>query len=119
MTTDSMHVFWIRPLPGVTNTERVIVAMDNTDQTSVVVVLPDNTQVLITADRAVCFRGNQMLVLSSWQYSPVSPDEYYQETGPPPEVPEAHRLPGAAPGQGSRWDLYPGRPADVRVKGQR
>jgi hypothetical protein len=90
MTADSsMHVFWVQPMPGVADNARVIVAADNEDKTSLVVVLPDNTQVLITADRAVCFRGGQMLTLSQWQYAPVSPAEYKcQETAPLPEVPE-------------------------------
>jgi hypothetical protein len=89
MTADSsIHVFWIQPMPGVADNARVIVAADNADKTSLVVVLPDNTQVLITADRAVCFRGGQMLTLSQWQYAPVSSAEYEQETEPLPEVPE-------------------------------
>lgn len=86
MPDDSMHVFWLRPLPGVADAERVIVATDNADQTNIVVVLPDDTQILITADRAICFRGGHMLTLSQWQYAPVAPTEY--ELQEAPEVPE-------------------------------
>lgn len=113
---DDMHVFWVRPLPGVTNTERVIVAIDNIDQTSVVVVLPDDTQVLITADRAVHIKGSQSLVLSAWQYSPVSPDEYYQDTAPMqiPEIPAGdYQAPEEEPpgrGRGPGTYTLSGRP---------
>jgi hypothetical protein len=89
---DDMHVFWIRPMPGVADTARLVVAADAADQTSVVVVLPDNTQVVVSADRAVHIRDGHMLTLGQWQYAPISPDEYYQEPEPPEvEAPEDTR----------------------------
>jgi hypothetical protein len=108
MPDDSLHVFWLRPLPGVRDVERVIVAVDNTDQTSIVVVLPDNTQVTITADKAVCFRGNHMLTLSQWQYAPVT-DEYCQEETEAPELPEATppEIPQRRYGQTRPWPVQP------------
>lgn len=100
----SMHVFRIQPTPGVADPGQVIVT-DNADRTNVVVVLPNSTQIIITADRAVYVRGDQMLTLSQWQWAPISRDDEYSDTAPyqvpaagyqapPPEAPEAPRRGG-------------------------
>ena len=104
--SNSIHVFWIRPLPGIDDVARVIVAADNADQTSLVLVLPDNTQVIVTADRAVFIRGEQMLTLGQWQYAPVCAAEYQQEAEPaalPDEEAPAPEIPERGYGQPRDW----------------
>jgi hypothetical protein len=64
----SSHVFWIQPMPGVADAQRVVIA-DN--QLSVIVLLPDNSQILITADRVVYLRDGYLLTLAQWQYAPA------------------------------------------------
>jgi hypothetical protein len=82
MTDDSFHVFWLSPMPGVTEAHRVVVTEN---QFSLVIVLPDNTQLIITADRAVYITGGRMITLAQWQPSPVPAE--YEVTEDPPEVP--------------------------------
>jgi hypothetical protein len=64
-----------------------VIAADSRNQVSIVILLPDNSQLIITADRAVYVRDGQMITLSQWQFAPVSAE--YQVSEEPPEVPQA------------------------------
>src|SRR5258705_12792536 len=77
-----IHVLWIKPMPGVADQARLVVAADTVNQTSVVVLLPDDSQIIVTADRAVYIRGGQMITLSKWQFAPTEVAEK-----PAPEIP--------------------------------
>jgi hypothetical protein len=81
---DDIHVFWLQPMPGVAEAQRVVIATDNTRQTSVVILLPDNSQVIITADRIVYVTDERLITLSQWQSVPVELDQ-----DQPPELPPA------------------------------
>lgn len=61
---DNIHALWIEPLPGVPDKARVAIA---TDTTSVVILLPDNSRILVTADRAIYTGHGQMITLAQWQ----------------------------------------------------
>ena len=85
---DDIHVFWIRPMPGVADAQRVVIATDNARQTSVVILLPDNSQIIITADRIVYIKDERLITLSQWQAVPV-PAEFEISGDDPPELPPA------------------------------
>jgi hypothetical protein len=70
---DDIHALWIEPMAGVAEKQRVVVA---TDKTSVVILLPDNSRVLITADRAVYIQGRQVVTLSQWQVVLAEVEDY-------------------------------------------
>ena len=72
MSESGVHVFWIQPTPGVRDAAKVRVAHN---QLSMIVVLPDDSQLLITADRAVYFKQGYSLTLSQWQYVPEATPE--------------------------------------------
>jgi hypothetical protein len=80
----SHHVFWLIPMPGVAESNRVVVT-DN--QFSVIVLLPDNTQIIITADRAVYVKDERLFTLSQWQSVPVPAG--YEVSEVPPELPDS------------------------------
>jgi hypothetical protein len=92
LDNSSVHVFWLTPMPGVAETHRVIVAMDIRHE-CMVVVLPDDSQVVISADRAVCLRGGRMLTLGQWQYA--LPSSGYEASEVPPELIPPETRPGA------------------------
>lgn len=58
-------------MPGVADSGRVVLTTDTINQTSVLIMLPDNSQVLVTADRAVYIRDGRMITLSQWQFAPA------------------------------------------------
>lgn len=64
MNESTIHVFWLKPLPDIPDPARILVAQD---EISMVIALPDDTQLLITADRAVCIRGGYVVTIVQWQ----------------------------------------------------
>jgi hypothetical protein len=72
-------------MPGVAESGRVVVA-DN--QLSLIILLPDNSQILITADRVAYLRDGYMQTLAQWQAVPVPAE--YEVSDDPPELPDAH-----------------------------
>jgi hypothetical protein len=59
---------------------------------SLVIVLPDNTQVIITADRAVYIKDERMITLAQWQAVPLPVE--YEVTDEPPHVLPGERRAG-------------------------
>jgi hypothetical protein len=82
MPDDSFHVFWLSPMPGVKDANRVVVTEN---PFSLTILLPDNTQVIVTADRAIYIEGGRMITLGQWQTAPVPAE--YEVTEEAPEVP--------------------------------
>lgn len=70
---DNIQALWIEPLPGVRDKSRLAIA---TDDTSVVILLPDNSRILVTADRAIYIQGKQLITLSQWQVVLAEVDDY-------------------------------------------
>jgi hypothetical protein len=84
---DDLHVFWIRPMPGVADAQRIVIATDNTRQTSVTILLPDNSQIMITADRIVYIKDDRLITLSQWRSVPVPAE--YEISEDPPDLPDS------------------------------
>jgi hypothetical protein len=84
MTDDSFHVYWLSPMPGLTEANRVVVTEN---QFSLTILLPDNTQIIVTADRAVYIKDRRMITLGQWQSVPLPAE--YEVSDEPPEVPQA------------------------------
>lgn len=66
------HVFYVKPMPGVGGSGRVVVS---DEETHLLILLPDDSQLVITADRAVYLKCGYQMILNQWQMSPSEYDE--------------------------------------------
>lgn len=122
MDDSSQHVFWLAPLPGVGEYGRIITAAG---PFTLLILLPDDSHIVISADRAVYIQAGRSMVLSQWQMGPE--DQQAAEllrTGPALDLggqgtlPPEPAQPPPAWGDGQPlWErdqprnrIYPGRP---------
>lgn len=61
------HVFYVQPMPGVMGSGRIVVSQEDTQ---LFILLPDGSNIIITADRAVFVKSGYMMNLVQWQMAP-------------------------------------------------
>ena len=76
---DPFHVYWLAPMPGVAEPGRVVVA--DTPE-SLTIMLPDNSQIIVTADRVAIVRHGHMMTLAQWQMTELLPPDAALEAVP-------------------------------------
>ena len=67
MSQSSMHVFHLKPMPGAGRPARFALSQN---AESMLLLLPDDTQIIFTAERVVVVNGGYMLTIAQWQNEP-------------------------------------------------
>lgn len=65
--TNNLHVFYLHPMPGRGLPARY--AMSASAE-SMLMLLPDGTQIIFTAERVVVVNAGEMVTLAQWQNEP-------------------------------------------------
>lgn len=94
--SEDLHVFRLQPMPGVPEGAKVSLSSDDL---LLFIVLPDDSQIIITADRAVYVRGREAFLLTQWQWVAA-----WATANAP--LPPASREPGTFSPDGSRAVPY-------------
>ena len=87
--TSNLHVFYLQPMPGRGLPARY--AMSASAE-SMLLLVPDGTQIIFTAERVVIVNAGQMTVLAQWQNEPAD-DGMVCGLPPEPQPAELHHAP--------------------------
>lgn len=80
----NFHVFYVQPMPGVIGAGRVVASEEDM---RLLILLPDSSHIIITADRAVFVKSGYMMNLVQWQ---MSPSEHMEPESLPMQTHELH-----------------------------